>query len=57
MRNLKEFNIIKDVPKSLSRSQYLDIEKKMSDFSRKINIPISHLDLLLWCKETGEIFK
>jgi N-glycosylase/DNA lyase len=57
MRNLKEFNIIKDVPKSLSRSQYLDIEKKMSDFSRKINIPLSHLDLLLWCKETGEIFK
>lgn len=57
MRNLKEFNIIKEIPKSLSRSQYLDIEKKMLCFSRKINIPLSHLDLLLWYKETGEIFK
>jgi N-glycosylase/DNA lyase len=57
MRNLKELNIIKAIPKSLSRSRYLDIEKKMSAFSRKINIPLSHLDLILWCKETGEIFK
>jgi N-glycosylase/DNA lyase len=57
MRNLKELNIIKAIPKSLSRSRYLDIEKKMSVFSRKINIPLSHLDLILWCKETGEIFK
>lgn len=57
MRNLKELNIIKAIPKSLSRSQYLSIEKKMSAFSKKINIPLSHLDLILWCKETGEIFK
>lgn len=57
LRNLKELNVIKAIPKSLNRSRYLDIEKKMSAFSRKINIPLSHLDLLLWCKETGEIFK
>ncbi len=57
LRNLKGFNIIKDVPKSLSKSRYLEIEKDMADFSKKINIPFSHLDLLLWCKETGEIFK
>lgn len=57
LRNLKELNIIKDVPKSMSKSEYLMIEKEMADFSKKINIPISHLDLLLWYKETGEIFK
>jgi thermostable 8-oxoguanine DNA glycosylase len=29
----------------------------MTAFSKQIGIPLSHLDLLLWYKETGEIFK
>jgi thermostable 8-oxoguanine DNA glycosylase len=29
----------------------------MKDFSEAVKIPLSHLDLLLWYKETGEIFK
>jgi thermostable 8-oxoguanine DNA glycosylase len=29
----------------------------MSAFAREIRIPLAHLDLLLWFKETGEIFK
>ncbi|MDI6890180.1 MAG: N-glycosylase/DNA lyase [Thermodesulfovibrionales bacterium] len=57
LRNLKELGIIEDVPESLSRSKYLDIEKRIIAFSRQIDIPFSHLDLLLWYKETGEIFK
>jgi len=57
MRNLKELNIIKEVPKYLNKSKYLDIEINMSGFSKRINIPLSHLDLILWYKETGEIFK
>lgn len=57
LKNLKDFNIINKIPTSLNKSQYLEIEKKMSNFSREINIPLPHLDLLLWCKETGEIFK
>lgn len=57
MRNLKDLKIIEVVPESLSRSKYLDIEKRMVAFSRQIDIPLSHLDLILWYKETGEIFK
>lgn len=57
LKNLKELNIIRGIPKSLSKSRYLKIEKEMSAFSKKMNIPLSHLDLLLWSKETGEIFK
>ncbi len=57
MRNLKELNIIREIPKSLNESKYLNFEKNMLAFSRKINIPLSHLDLILWYKETGEIFK
>lgn len=57
LRNLKDFGVIKEIPKSISRAKYLEIEKKMAAFSKQIGIPLSHLDLLLWYKETGEIFK
>ena len=57
LRNLKNFGVIKEIPTSISRKRYMQIEKNMAEFARKIGIPISHLDLLLWYKETGEIFK
>ncbi len=57
LKNLHLLGVIDEIPKSLSRAQYLQIEKNMSDFAEQINIPLPHLDLLLWYKETGEIFK
>jgi N-glycosylase/DNA lyase len=57
LKNLKLFGIIEKVPSSLPRKRYLDIEKRMKEFAKKIKIPVSHLDLLLWHKETGEVFK
>ncbi len=57
LKNLKLMEIIKEIPDHLSKKRYLEIENKMKKFANKIEIPISHLDLLLWYKETGEIFK
>ncbi len=57
LKNLKLYGVIGDIPKMLSRKKYFEIEKKMMDFSKEIEIPMSHLDLLFWYKETGEIFK
>ncbi len=57
LKNLKLLNVISDIPASLSKKQYLLIEKKMKQFSKKINISLSHLDLLLWYREAGEVFK
>jgi N-glycosylase/DNA lyase len=57
LKNLKDLKIIEDIPESLSKAKYLDIEKKMASFSRQIDIPLPHLDLILWYKETGEILK
>lgn len=57
LRNLKGFRIIEEIPESLTRSRYREIERKMEAFSRRIKIPLSHLDLLFWYKETGDIFK
>jgi N-glycosylase/DNA lyase len=57
LKNLKRFNVIKDVPVSLGKKLYLDIECKMRVFSRHINIPLDALDLLFWSRETGFIYK
>lgn len=57
LRNLKYYNVIAELPSSFTKSRYLTIERAMQEFSRLIDIPVTHLDLLLWYKETGEIFK
>jgi N-glycosylase/DNA lyase len=57
LKNLKLMGVIEEVPESMGRSKYLAIEKSMAGFAKDIGIPLAHLDLLLWSKETGEIFK
>jgi len=57
LRNLRRFGVIKEIPDSLGISKYLRIEQDLIAFSKQIRIPPAHLDLLLWYKETGEIFK
>jgi N-glycosylase/DNA lyase len=57
LKNLVLFGVIDAIPNSLSEKKYLEIEERMLDFSKKINIPIDHLDILFWYKQTGEIFK
>jgi N-glycosylase/DNA lyase len=57
LKNLKKFGAIPEIPRSLSKKTYLELEKKMHQFSTEIGIPMDHLDLLLWYLETGEFFK
>jgi len=57
LKNLKNFGIIEEIPKSLTPKKYLEIENKMKRFSKEIGIPFDELDLLLWAKETGLVFK
>jgi N-glycosylase/DNA lyase len=57
LRNLKKLGVIKGLPKTLTKKRYLAIEKKVAQFSRAVNIPMAHLDLLLWSVGTGTIFK
>jgi N-glycosylase/DNA lyase len=57
LKNLKKLGVIDTVPESLSRWRYLAIEVEMEEFSEAIHIPMSHLDFVLWYKETGEILK
>ena len=57
LRKLYKLRIIEEIPRSISKNKYLEIEKKMQEFSKKIKIPVSHLDFVFWYIETGRIFK
>jgi N-glycosylase/DNA lyase len=57
LKNLVDLEVVQQVPGTLTRKRYLAIEDRMRAFSKMTGIPMAHLDLLLWCKETGEIFK
>jgi N-glycosylase/DNA lyase len=57
LKNLKLLGVIDEVPKSLTRKKYMEIEQSMSDFCNRTGVPEEELDLLLWSREAGEIFK
>ena len=57
LKNLKEFGAIDEIPKSLTKKKYLEIENKMKQFAEQLGITLDELDLLLWSRETGIIFK
>ena len=57
LKNLKRLGIISKLPNTLTKKKYLEIENKLEEFSNKIKIPISYLDLLFWSIGTGKIFK
>jgi N-glycosylase/DNA lyase len=57
LRNLKRYGAIDSVPSSISEKSYLSIEKKARSFAESMGMGLDELDLLLWSRETGEIFK
>ena len=57
LKNLVKCGAISKVPASLTEKRYLEIERSMEKFCRQTGVPLSHLDLLFWSEETGEIFK
>ncbi len=57
LKTLNEFSVIEEMPKTLSRNKYLEIEQKYMNFSKKLNINPYELDLLFWSMKNGEIMK
>lgn len=57
LKELVKYKVIGKVPDLISSKMYFEIEEKMRKFSKKIKIPLDALDLILWYKETGYIFK
>lgn len=57
LKNLKEHNVIRSLPKTLTTKRYLSIERKFKQFAAAIGISMDELDLVFWSNETGEILK
>lgn len=57
LKNLQKLGVIEELPKTLGPKQYLEIEEKMKEYCKFVKIPMDEMDLLLWYKEAGEIFK
>ncbi len=57
LRSLVDLGVIDDLPRSMSKKTYLEIEERMRDFSAQIRIPLEELDFVFWYKATGEVFK
>ncbi|RJS72670.1 N-glycosylase/DNA lyase [ANME-2 cluster archaeon] len=57
LKNLRSLGVIAEIPDSLSRRRYLEIERGMMEFADRVKIPMSHLDLVMWYNEAGEVFK
>ncbi len=57
LRNLVLHRVIGRVPRSLTSRRYLEIESKMARFAESLGISVGVLDLVLWSRETGEVFK
>jgi len=57
LKNLKKYNVIRSLPKTLTKKKYLSIEQSFQKFAHAIGIPIDELDLVFWSNEAGEILK
>ena len=57
LKNLVALGVIPEIPKSLTKKKYFEIESKFKKFSEKVGIPMDELDLLFWSVQAGEVFK
>lgn len=54
LKALNEHGVIKEIPKTLTRKKYLEIEEKMKLFSEKTGILMDALDIVFWTEKSGE---
>jgi N-glycosylase/DNA lyase len=57
LRNLVSHGVIRRVPKTLTKNQYLELEKRFRNFACHLGLRMDELDLYFWSQETGEILK
>jgi N-glycosylase/DNA lyase len=54
---LTENGILSTRPKTLNRKNYHEIEEKLADICKKLNMSQAELDLYLWYMKGGEVLK
>jgi N-glycosylase/DNA lyase len=53
LKNLKALGVIDNVPASLQKKTYLEIEEKLKIFCEHAGIPMDEFDMLIWTHESG----
>lgn len=57
LRNMERLGVVESIPKTITGKNYVEMETKLREYVKTIHIPMDEMDLLLWYKEAGEIFK
>jgi N-glycosylase/DNA lyase len=57
LRNLHLLGDIREVQSSLGRKRYLELEECVKTCAGELDMPAAHLDMVMWYRETGDIFK
>lgn len=57
LKNMFYAKVIDEIPSSISKKLYFELEQKFLEFADRLNIDSQHLDFILWYKEANEVFK
>jgi len=57
LRTMHQLGTISRLPKTVTRRRYLELERLFFRLARRIGMPPEALDLVMWSKATGEVFK
>lgn len=57
LRVMHDYGMIDEIPRTLTRKKYLEIEEKLKKFAEQVNLPLGELDLYLWYIKAGEVLK
>ncbi|MEM3526333.1 MAG: N-glycosylase/DNA lyase [Candidatus Jordarchaeaceae archaeon] len=57
LRVMFEYGLISEIPRTLTRRKYLEIEQKLENLAEMVGLSLGELDLYLWFMKTGKILK
>ena len=57
LKILHEYGLIDEIPRSLTKRKYLEIEKILKDIAKELNLSPAELDLYLWFSKTDKVLK
>lgn len=57
LREMAELGLVESLPSSLSKSVYLYLERLFVGFAGELGMSAASLDLLLWARRTGFVFR
>ncbi len=57
LRVMGRYGVIESIPKVLAKNKYLELEKKLEELAKAVDMSLGTLDLYLWYMETGKVLK